>query len=214
MAPSCQQARGGFSREARARREAMATMDHSDIRGLVTALHRYVAGLPLSKERRSSQGCPRRTFEDSPHRIRASRSRSGAFVMVRRVPPFVWTLESIESGPHGDVSCQIPDEAGKFSSDGGANLVFRQTACVQAPVALAQAQLCPPSDLALVSRLSFVADLQIAGDPCAEAVRPSRLDQHATGVRVAGLGDRTQRARVTGGAFARHESEKSHELLG
>ena len=26
----------------------MATMDHSDIRGLVTALHRYVAGLPLS----------------------------------------------------------------------------------------------------------------------------------------------------------------------
>ena len=27
----------------------MATMDHSDIRGLVTALHRYVTGLPLSK---------------------------------------------------------------------------------------------------------------------------------------------------------------------
>jgi hypothetical protein len=27
----------------------MATMDHSDIRGLATALHRYVAGLPLSK---------------------------------------------------------------------------------------------------------------------------------------------------------------------
>ena len=32
-----------------ATREAMATMDHSDIRGLATALHRYVAGLPLSK---------------------------------------------------------------------------------------------------------------------------------------------------------------------
>ena len=29
-------------------RSLSATMDHSDIRGLVTALHRYVAGLPRS----------------------------------------------------------------------------------------------------------------------------------------------------------------------
>ena len=33
----------------RGARSYMATMDHSDIRGLVTALHRYVAGLPLSR---------------------------------------------------------------------------------------------------------------------------------------------------------------------
>ena len=37
------------SRRGTRRVKLMATMDHSDIRGLFTALHRYVAGLPLSR---------------------------------------------------------------------------------------------------------------------------------------------------------------------
>ena len=37
------------SRRGTRRAKLMATMDHSDIRGLVTALHRYVAGLPRSR---------------------------------------------------------------------------------------------------------------------------------------------------------------------
>jgi hypothetical protein len=55
----------------------------------------------------------------------------------------VWVIES----RHGSLACQIPDKAGEFSSNSGANLVQRQATRVQAPVALAEAQLRPPSDL-------------------------------------------------------------------
>ena len=61
-------------------RSLSATMDHSDIRGLVTALHRYVAGLPRSSVGDHRFRCPRSTFEDSPHRVRASRSQSVVIV--------------------------------------------------------------------------------------------------------------------------------------
>ena len=131
--------------------------------------------------------------------------------MVRRGPPFV---RVIESGLHGNLACQIPDEAGEFSSDGSADLVLMQTACAQAAVALAQAQLRSPGDLAQGSRLGFIADLHFAGDLCREAICPSRFDQDATGVRVAGFGDRSERARLAGGAFTRYESEECHELFG
>src|SRR5271168_1970466 len=46
--------------------------------------------------------------------------------MVRRGPPLAW---AVESGLHGDLARQIPDEPGEFSSDGGADLVLMQTAC-------------------------------------------------------------------------------------
>jgi hypothetical protein len=131
--------------------------------------------------------------------------------MVRRGPPFAW---AIESGLHGDLARQIPDEAGEFSSNSGADLVLMQTACAQAAVALAEAQLRPPRNLAQRSGLGFVTDLQLAGNLCRESVCPSRLDQNATGMRVAGFGDRAQRARLAARAFARYESEKRHELLG
>jgi len=37
---------GGQAQEQRDAQTALATMDHADIRGLVTALHLSVAGLP------------------------------------------------------------------------------------------------------------------------------------------------------------------------
>jgi hypothetical protein len=60
-----------------ATRRSLATMDQSDIRGLVTALHRSVAGLPLSRVGVHRYGCPHKTFEDSPDRVHASRFPSG-----------------------------------------------------------------------------------------------------------------------------------------
>ena len=46
-----------------------ATMDHADIRGLGTALHRSVAGLPRSSIGDHRQGCPHSRAEGSPHRV-------------------------------------------------------------------------------------------------------------------------------------------------
>src|ERR1700758_1091147 len=54
-----------------------ATIDHSSIRGLVTAFHLFLAGLPRSEIGDHRVGCPRKTFEGSPHRARASRCRFG-----------------------------------------------------------------------------------------------------------------------------------------
>ena len=71
MTPSCQLARGVFSpeesalsevfaggtREGTRHTELEATIDQSDIRGLVTALQRFVAGLPLSEIEDHHDGC-------------------------------------------------------------------------------------------------------------------------------------------------------------
>src|SRR5882672_12450413 len=57
-----------------------ATMDHSDIRGLGTALHLFLAGLPRSEIGDHPEGCSHKTFEDSPHRSHASRSRFGVLL--------------------------------------------------------------------------------------------------------------------------------------
>lgn len=65
-----------------ATRGSLATMDQSDIRGLVTALHRSVAGLPRSSGGDHRGGCPHKTFEDSPDRVHASRSASGVVGLV------------------------------------------------------------------------------------------------------------------------------------
>ena len=63
-----------------------ATMDHSDIRGLGTALHLFLAGLPRSEagDHPTSRAgwCSHKTFEDSPHRSHASRSRLGVVLEV------------------------------------------------------------------------------------------------------------------------------------
>ena len=58
-------------------REMVATMDHSDIRGLATAFHLFLAGLPRSEDWDHPMDALTKRAEDSPHRSRASRSRFG-----------------------------------------------------------------------------------------------------------------------------------------
>jgi hypothetical protein len=91
-----------------ATRGALATMDHADIRGLVTALRRCVAGLPRSSVRDHHGGCPHRSFEDSPHRVRASHCRSGVSAITS------WPCSSLERVSHSaarrHVPADIPDE--------------------------------------------------------------------------------------------------------
>jgi len=60
-----------------------ATMDHSSIRGLGTALHLFLAGLPRSEIGDHLDGCSLKISEDSPHRSHASRSQLGVVLEVR-----------------------------------------------------------------------------------------------------------------------------------
>src|SRR5258708_36107840 len=60
-----------------------ATMDHSDIRGLGTALHLFLAGLPRSRNGDHPKGCSLKSVEDSHHRSRiALHSSAGTGLIV------------------------------------------------------------------------------------------------------------------------------------
>jgi hypothetical protein len=107
--------------------------------------------------------------------------------MVGREPLLMW---AIESGLHADLAREIPQEACEFSDSRGADLVRWQVTCVQTTVSLAQTQLRLRGNLAQHPGLAFATHFHLAGDPCREAIRPGRLDQNATGVSVAGFGDR------------------------
>lgn len=63
-------------------REMAATMDHSDIRGLATAFHLFLAGLPRSSDGDHHMDAHIKFVEDSPHRSRASRCRFGVELVV------------------------------------------------------------------------------------------------------------------------------------
>jgi len=52
-------------------------MDHTDICGLRSALHLFLARLPRSGNGDHPEGCSHKIVEDSPHRSHASRSRFG-----------------------------------------------------------------------------------------------------------------------------------------
>jgi hypothetical protein len=102
MAPCCQQARNQDSRirawisiltdldysyftpeGERDAREALATIDHADIRGLVTAFHLSVAGLPRSKVGDYPKDA-HITCSRIPHIMsRASRSYSSVLKLAR-----------------------------------------------------------------------------------------------------------------------------------
>jgi hypothetical protein len=58
----------------------------------------------------------------------------------------------------------------------------------QAPVALTQAQLCPPGDVADGWRQAFDPVEQLAADPGLHSVGPGALDQDPTGSGTAAIG--------------------------
>src|ERR1700694_3198466 len=141
-----------------ATRGAVATMDHTDIRGLVTALHRSVAGLPRSSIGDHRGGCPHSPFEGSRLRARAARRRSGvSTVMSWRGPP---ASRVSRSGARSDVPADIPDESGEFAGERDADLVVLQPAGPEPAVAVVQAQVRAPGDRADLGRLSFLTNLQ------------------------------------------------------
>ena len=104
-------------------REMAATMDHSDIRGLATAFHLFLAGLPRSRSWDHHGDARIKLVEGSPHRSRASRCRFGG-------EAFGWEAGSVSHlllgrlgmrliGSGGDLHlpCDIPDKAGELAAD-------------------------------------------------------------------------------------------------
>src|SRR6266436_1921949 len=202
-------------RTSNATRGSMAaTMDHSDIRGLGTALHLFLAGLPRSSVGDHRIGCPHRTFEDSPHRARASRCRFGGRISEK------WSVVSLtvlgaaqrSSDERFDLACDVPDKAAQFTGDGHTDFILRQlTPHAQMSEAFGQTQLCVPGDVAYGFGLTLLAHLQTTADSGAVAIRPSRLDEHASSVLVAGLGDAALMAGLAGGELRGHQSQVSHQ---
>src|ERR1700686_356632 len=192
------------------RAELVATMDHADIRGLVTALHRSVAGLPRSSIGDHRGGCPHSSVEGSPHRVRASRCRSG----VSTVTSWSWSLISpvSRSRTRCNVPADIPNEGGEFARERDTDLVVVQSAGLEAPVAVVQAQLRPPGDRADLGRLSLLTQLQALADAGGGAGVPGRLDQYAAHVSVAGLGDRPEPSLRTARVLGGDHSQVPHQL--
>ena len=127
-------------------------MDHSDIRGLGTALHLFLAGLPRSRYGDHPKGCSLKSVEDSPHRSHASRSRLGVVLEVNvlsdRAPVVVAGIEK-DLGTHFHMARHVPDEARELPGDSDADFVLRQLSSHRktAP-ALGQTQLRLPGDVA------------------------------------------------------------------
>src|SRR5215475_9075009 len=166
-----------------------ATMDHSSIRALNSAFPHFFAGLPRSESGDHRGGCSLKTFEGSPHRSRASRSWLGLVLLGKQLDRHL--LRSIsEVGYLGDgrhVSCQVPDESTELSSDRHADLGHLHLAAeVELAKALCEAQLRLPGDVSDGLWLALLADLLLASNAGREAVGPSRLDQDAAHMAVAG----------------------------
>src|SRR5579863_4428374 len=185
-------------------------MDHTDIRGLVTALHRSVAGLPRSRVGDHHGRCPHSSSEGSPHRVRASRCRSGVSELTS------WPCSSFERVSGSRTWCHvptdIPDEGGELPGECNTDLVVLKASSLQTPVAVVQAQLCAPGDGADLRGLSLLTQLQGSADAGREAVIPGRLDQDAPHVSIAGLGDRPKPALRTARVLGGNQSQIAHQF--
>src|SRR5262245_46413451 len=104
-----------------------ATMDHADIRGLATALHRSVAGLPRSRVGDHPVRCPHSSAEGSPHRVPASRCRSVVYAdYLMGVFSGISWLCRLAASIH--VLTDAPDKARQFSCDRHTDLVVLHAA--------------------------------------------------------------------------------------
>jgi hypothetical protein len=110
--------------EAGTRRAVMvATMDHSSIRGLSTAVHRFFAGLPRSDNGdHPLKGCSLKIVEGSPHRCRASCCRFGVQAVgggLKLLGDRLLNAVGVQRTCSGDdlhMPSDIPDEACEFSA--------------------------------------------------------------------------------------------------
>ena len=195
-------------------------MGHSDIRGLATAFHLFLAGLPRSRSWDHHVDARIKLVEGSPHRSRASRCRFG-------VEAFGWEAGSVSHlllgrlgmrliGSGGDLHlpCDIPDKAGELAGDRHAALALSHLSpCVQFAKPVGESKLRFPGDIADGFGLTFLAHLDGAANSGVEAVGPGRLDEDASGVFVSHFGNGALAASIAGGELRGDQSQVLHQCL-
>src|SRR5437867_1245429 len=180
-----------------------STVDPADIRGLGTTLQMSVRRLPRSRlEGRLKP--PRNALEDCaapgprpfPH------------------PAVIRERDVMLSRRDRDLSGDGPHEGGELACHSGDGDVGMLAACGEAAEAFAQPQLRLPADV--LDRLGESLDpfLDVSRDLGGEAVGPGALDESATGVAVAGLGDGALAPALSAGGLARVKTEEGGELAG
>src|SRR5262245_3859188 len=107
-----------------------------------------------------------------------------------------------------------PHEGRHLASDGGDDDVGVFAAGDQSAEAAAETDLGLPGDVADGLGQTLEALLDVWRDLGGEAIGPGALDENATGVSVAGLGDAAETATLAGGVHAGDESEEAGELTG
>ena len=193
-----------WHRTSNATRGAVAaTMDHSDIRGLATAFHLFVAGLPRSR------------VGDHPVDARVELPRIPLIEPARHVAGSMggvlgWCgvrlLRSWGAGPRsGRCSAAAVRRPRRSRRVRGR---WRRIPCsegrpapAQASVALSEPQLSAPGDVAQGFGLALLTHHETAADLGSEAIGPGGFDQDASGMAVAGFGDAALVADLNGGVF-------------
>jgi hypothetical protein len=107
-----------------------------------------------------------------------------------------------------------PDEADHLARDRRGHDHLGLAGRGQAAVAVAEAQLRLPGDLADRLGQAFDPVEQLAADPGLHAVGPGALDQNAAGMGVAGLGDAAAADVRAARVFRWHQPDVGHELAG
>src|SRR6185437_12865708 len=157
-----------------------ATMDHSDIRGLATAFHLFLAGLPRSSGWDHHMDARIKPVEGSPHRSRASRCRFGVEALGWGAGPVGHLLSRLGArliGLGGDLHLpgDIPDEAGELAGDRHATLVLSHfSPGIQFAKPVRETKLRFPGDIANGFGLTFLAHLNGAAYSGIEAIGPGR----------------------------------------
>ena len=164
-------------------REMAATMDHSDIRGLATAFHLFLAGLPRSRDWDHHKDARIKLVEGSPHRSRASRCRFGVELSGECGPVSHLQdrgMKALRSGANFHLSSDIPNEACELTSNCDTAFVLSHLApCIQFSESICQAQLRLPGDIAYGFGLTFLAHFDGAAHPRVEAVGPGCFDENS-----------------------------------
>ena len=192
-----------------------STVDHSVIRGLVSALLHFVVELPLSKVAGglALQPVSHRVSEGSPHRPSAPCTRHANSVLSVLCPGSGFSAH----GPAavvlaGHLASDGPDEARQFPGHGSGDLALRLAGLVQVTVPGAKPFPCCPGQRLNPGRSGACLSLQMRRLPGREPVGPCRFHQDPANMAVAGLRDRALPTPGSRAVLARNQAEKTHQL--
>ena len=202
----------------------IATVDHADMRGLVTDLTSLRRGAGLSLVAGVVEAGWVRT-RTSPTDADVARPR---VLHTGLAPPRSNTRTELPScnrastrrrrrggamrHPRHLDADDVPHEAGQLARHGHGGLLRVLARREQVAVATAQAPLgAPGNGPGLVGRAGRLA-LQVRRAPRREPIAPGRLHQGAPRRAVAGAGDRAAAAPRTRTVLARHQPQKRHQL--